>query len=284
MPFDETTPPLAEQPKPKVPETDGSQQNAGEDELPPHPDENPDEAAGNVGEIAVGEAPTIIPVTDGNKETIPEGWEPNADRAYSMASDKVNELETAASLAERVGRPEKAEELHQSADVEAQKGAEKYDLEQQREAEKRVIEARKEENRRRDEEERRQRLEKEVNELVDMVLEAVDLPPDSKMELLDGMADLPGDERKVNAFYERLGLTRPAEDDAPAFSWDVSQGGPSHFVGSTQIESTRSYVVPTSFGVAIRETRYKPGHQYDLNSPRVRLTVEKTPAETEQAA
>src|SRR5579859_4767688 len=115
--------------------------------------------------------------TNGDLTTpVPEGWEPDANRAHYMA-DRDKDLRVAASMAEQVGRPEKAEELRQSADVEAQKGADEFDSKQRREAERHIIELRNEEYERRAQEERRQREDSEINELVDKVFDAVNLEP-----------------------------------------------------------------------------------------------------------
>lgn len=272
-----------------------------ESEMPPFEATpgDPIETAQDIGSVAA-EGTTRIPVVeassepatsesaaspvDGNiAEQQADEWpnrEPSADRAQWMA-DKDKDLQVAASAADRIGRSEKAEELRQQADVEAQKGAEEYDHEQVNEAERKAAELRIEELKRRGVQERQQRRDKEVNELVDKVLEAVNLEPSQRELLLDDMDWPPGhgDEPKIATFYERLGLTRPGAEDSPTGSWDVSQGGPSTFIGSTQVESYKSFETPTTFGVTIREVRYKPGHQYDLNSARVRLEVKKTSEE-----
>ena len=193
-------------------------------------------------------------------------------------ADKDKDLRMAASVAEQVGRPERAEELRQSADVESQKGAAEFDLEQQREAERRVIELRIEENTRRAEQERQQRFETEVNALIDKILEGANLEQGQREELLDDIAwpSGYGSEPKIAALYERLQLRRPDAEATPTYMYDSSEGGPSHLVATRQVDKLKTFKTPTKFGVVISETRYTPGSQYH-EGDRVCLTVEKAP-------
>jgi hypothetical protein len=266
---------------------------------------DPIETAQDIGGIAALESHPVAPATGETPEIVTPGsvmpspemtedewraknWpnaEPDANRAhYAAAAEKP--LYEASLAAEQVGRPEKAEELRAKADVQAQEGAKEFDKNQRRETERQVIEARKQENARRAQEERRQRLETEVNALVDKVFEAVELPVGEKAEIFDDMewAEGYGNEPTLAAFYERLGLTRPEEASTPARSYDRSEGGSAVIIGSKQVENFKAWEIPTPFGVTVVETRYKPGHQYDLNGPRVRLTVEKAPEQAEQPA
>ncbi len=207
-------------------------------------------------------------------EQTPEDWEPDANRAHYMA-DKDKDLQMAASMAEQLGRPEKAEELRQSADVEAQKGAEEYDQEKVRQASAREIELRHQENERRALEEARQRREELVNQMLDQILEGVNLPAGQSADLLDDnyWPEGYGSEPAIAELYKRMSLERPAKDAAPTYSWDISQGGNSHFLDGKNVHAIRRYEAPTNLGTTLVEVRYKtPPYGHD---ERVKLLVRK---------